>query len=229
MKYVLSWLGGTITGALLFLMVLYYNPLANTLSVSPLAVYGQPLIDLEYSTVPSETIAYTNNGKSRIQPYPDKVAELWEPTVRKTIVLVTLLTDSSGQPKGLGVKFASESERTSLLKAEALVDSAWHVFLPESGSLFIDQTENMWSYARNIIVPARWSSADSWRGTWYGITTAGPTALGTAKVAGGTGRFADLSSEAVEAISARAYSAQQGPVSATGSLTIAAVEPVADH
>ena len=229
MKYVLSWLGGTITGALLFLMVLYYNPLANTLSVSPLAVYGQPLIDLEYSTVPSETIAYTNNGKSRIQPYPDKVAELWEPTVRKTIVLVTLLTDSSGQPKGLGVKFASESERTSLLKAEALVDSAWHVFLPESGSLFIDQTENMWSYARNIIVPARWSSADSWRGTWYGITTAGPTALGTAKVAGGTGRFADLSSEAVEAINARAYSAQQGPVSATGSLTIAAVEPVADH
>lgn len=229
MKYVLSWLGGTITGALLFLMVLYYNPLANTLSVSPLAVYGQPLIDLEYSTVPSETIAYTNNGESRIQPYPKKVAELWEPTVRKTIVLVTLLTDSGGQPKGLGVKFASESERTSLLKAEALVDSAWHVFLPESGSLFIDQTENMWSYARNIIVPARWSSADSWRGTWYGITTAGPTALGTAKVAGGTGRFANLSSEAVEAINARAYSAQQGPVSATGSLTIAAVEPVADH
>ena len=229
MKYVLSCLGGTLTGALLFLMVLYYNPLANTLPVSPLAVYGQPLIDLEYSTVPSEMIAYTNNGKSRIQPYPKKVAELWEPTVRKTIVLVTLLTDSGGRPKGLGVKFASESERTSLLKAEALVDSAWHVFLPESGSLFIDQTENMWSYARNIIVPARWSSADSWRGTWYGITTAGPTALGTAKVAGGTGRFATLSSEAVEAINARAYSAQQGPVSATGSLTIAAVEPVADH
>ncbi|HEX5764180.1 MAG TPA: hypothetical protein VFY27_01330, partial [Woeseiaceae bacterium] len=142
-------------------------------------------------------------------------------------VLVTLLGDGRGNASGLGVKFSSDSERTSLLKGEALLDSAWHVFLPESGTLFIDQTENLWSYVRDIVVPARLSSADSWRGTWYGVTTAGPTALGTAKVAGGTGRFADVATEAVEAINARAYSALQGPVSATASLTIVAVEPVA--
>jgi hypothetical protein len=228
MKYAVPWLAGAVLGVLLFLAGLYYNPIANKLTVSPLAVSGQPLIDLAYSTVPTDAIAFTNNGESRISPYPEKIAELWEPTVRKTTVLVTLFTDSRGQAKGVGVKFASESERTRLLTGHALVDSAWHVYLPESGSLFVDQTENMWSYARNIVLPARWSSADSWRGTWYGITTSGPNALGTARVAGSSGRFADLTTEAVEAVNARAYSALQGPVSATGSLTIAAAEAAAD-
>jgi hypothetical protein len=228
MKYAGSWLAGAVFGALLLLVALYYNPIANKLTVSPLAVSGQPLIDLTYSAVPSEAIAFINNGESRISPYPEKIAELWEPTIRKTTLLVTLLTDARGQAKGIGVKFASESEDTSLLKGRALVDSAWHVYLPESGSLFVDQTENMWSYGRNIVLPARWSSADNWRGTWHGITTAGPNALGTARVAGSSGRFADLTTEAVETLNARAYSALQGPVSATGSLTIAAAEPTAN-
>jgi hypothetical protein len=228
MKYAISCLAGAVVGALLFLAALYYNPMANGITVSPLAVSSQPLIDLAYSTVPTDAIAFMNNGDSRIPAYPEKITELWEPTVRKTTVLVTLLTDTRGQAKGVGAKFVSESERTSLLKGHALVDSAWHVYLPESGSLFVDQTENMWSYARNIVLPARWSSADSWRGTWQGITTSGPNALGTARVAGSSGRFADLTTEAVEAINARAYSALQGPVSATGSLTIAAAEPAAN-
>lgn len=228
MKYAISWLGGAFVGVLLFLVALYYNPLANQVTVSPLAVSGQPLIDLEYSTVPTDAIAFVNNGESRISPHPEKIVELWEPTVRKTTVFVTLLTDTRGRAKGVGVKFASESERTSLLKGDALVDSAWHVYLPESGSLFVDQTENMWSYARNIVLPARWSSADSWRGTWHGITTAGPNALGTARVAGSSGRFADLTTEAIETINARAYSALQGPVSASGGLTIAAAAPTID-
>src|SRR5690606_18094800 len=143
--------------------------------------------------------------EARISPHPEKIAELWEPTIRKTTVFVTLLTNSRGEAKGVGVKFASEAERASLLKGAALGDSAWHVYLPETGSLFIDQTENLWSYARSIVLPARWSSADSWRGTWYGITTAGPNALGTARVSGSSGEFAGLTTEAVEAINARAY------------------------
>ena len=222
MKHVFSWLAGAIVGALLFLAGLYYNPLANKLTVSPLAVSGQPLIDLSYSTVPAEAIAFINDGDSRIAPRPKSISELWEPTIRNTTVVVTLLTNSRGDAEGIGIKFASESERTSLLKGAALMDSAWHVYLPERGSLFIDQTENMWSYARNIVLPARWSSADSWKGTWYGVTTAGPNALGTARVSGSSGRFAGITTEAVEAINARAYSALQGPVSATGNITIMA-------
>jgi hypothetical protein len=69
-------------------------------------------------------------------------------------------------------------------------------------------------------VPARWSSGDNWRGSFFRILTHGPGALGTARVTGGTGNFAGISSEAVETLTARAYSANDGLVSANGGLTI---------
>jgi hypothetical protein len=86
--------------------------------------------------------------------------------------------------------------------------------------MLIDQVENYWSYLREIVVPARWSSGDNWMGSYFRIVTQGPGALGTGRVTGGNGKFAGMSSEAVESLTARAYSAIEGPVSMSGSLTI---------
>lgn len=228
MKYAISLIGGLIAGAALVVGFLYYNPFAGKHTVSPLAVSGQELIDLTYSAVPEEAIAFTNNGESRVAPHPAKMAELWEPAIAKTTILVTRLSNVQGPFAGIGVKFSSASEQTRLLNSEALVDSAWHVFLPDSGTFFVSQTENLWSYLRNIVIPARWNSADSWRGTWFGIMTVGPNALGTGIVAGGSGRYADIDTEAVESWSAKAYSALRGPVAMTGSLTVAVSPYVVD-
>ena len=92
--------------------------------------------------------------------------------------------------------------------------------MPERGSLFVEQSENLWSYIREVVIPAYWSSADSWRGIWRGDVTAGPGALGTASVTGGSGEFAGLKSEGVEALSAKAYSVELGPVAVDGELFI---------
>lgn len=224
MKYVIGFLAGTLVGAVLCLLALYYNPFAAAPSMSPLALSDQALLDFTYSAVPAESIAYTDDGESSLAPHPEDIAELWERTVRHTRVLVTLLSNHRGRPVGLGVKFSSDSERTQWLTSQALVDSAWHVYLPGRGTFFVGQTENLWSYLCNIVIPARWSSADSWRGSWFGITTVGPGALGTARVTGGSGEFAELTAEAVESWSAKAYSARQGPVAMSGSLTIAISE-----
>lgn len=221
MKYVIGFLAGTIVGAVLCLFVLYQNPFADVPAVSPLAVSDQQLLDFTYSAVPSESIAFTNDGESSISPHPAKIAELWEPAIRRTDVLVTLVSGHAGSPVGLGIKFSSDSEGSRLLTSQALVDSAWHVYLPGRGTFFVDQTENRWNYLRNIVIPAHWNSADSWRGTWFGITTVGPGALGTARVTGGSGAFAKMSAEAVESWNAKAYSAVHGPVAMSGSLTIA--------
>lgn len=220
MKYAIALAAGILVGAALFLVLLYYNPFAGNQGLSPLHVSDASLVDLSYSSVPGEALAVTNNGGVQVEPSPKGIDELWEPSVRKTRLLVTTLTETGGGFAGIGIKFASDSESTRLLNAEAIVDSAWHIWLPERGSLFIDQTENLWSYLRNVVLPARLSSGDSWRGTWYGITTAGPGALGTARVTGGSGRFAGLTSEATESLSARAWSATQGPVAMTGNLLI---------
>ena len=139
--------------------------------------------------------------------------------------MVTVLTDSRGQTAGIGIKLSSDSERTNPLQGQALVDSVWHIYLPERGSLFIEQTENYWEYLRNVVVPALRSSGRGWRGAWRGNITAGPNALNTALVYGGSGSFAGLRTEAVEALAARAYSAKDGPVAADSELWIELPDP----
>lgn len=220
MKHVISLFAGMLVGAALFLALLYHNPFAVNPALSSLHVSDARLVDLSYSPVPGEALAVTSDGSGASQPTPDGIAELWEPSIRNTRLLVTTLTEADGDFAGIGIKFSSDSESTRLLNAEVITDSAWHIWLPGDGSLFINQIENLWPYLRGVVVPARLSSGESWRGTWYGVTTMGPNALGTAAATGGSGRFAGVASEATEALSARAWSAAHGPVAMTGNLLI---------
>ena len=135
-------------------------------------------------------------------------------------ILVAELAGSRGEPAGIGIKFSTNSEDTRLLNSEALVDSAWHIYLPGRGSLFIDQRENYWSFLRDIVASARMNSANNWRGSWSNVMTRGPNAIGTARVVGGAGEFDGMQSEAVETLNATAYSSETGPVALEGNLTI---------
>jgi hypothetical protein len=220
MKYFVALLLGILTGSVLFALGLYHNPFTGQPTVSPLAVTDERVLDLSYSAVPAESILYTDHGESKVRPMPERVSELWEPAVVNTRILVTGLQDSRGGP-GVGIKFSSDSESSALLRGDALVNSVWHVFIPDQGTFMIDQTENYWSYIRDIVIPAGWSSGDSWRGSFHRITTNGPGSLGTARVTGGSGYFAGVESESVESLTATGYSAVTGPVSMDGSLTVA--------
>lgn len=219
-RYVLALLLGMLFGAAAFAAVIYYNPLNTGNKLSPLSVTDNEVVRLSYSAVAADALIYTNDGESQVAPKPARVLQLWEPTVRKTTAMATVLTDSRDRPVGIGVKFSSQSEQTDLLKGEIRVDSVWHIYLPERGSLFIEQYENYWDYIREIVVPAYRSSGDNWRGNWLGNITAGPGALGTGYAAGGSGQFSGMDTEAVEALSAKAYSVDVGPVAMKGELSI---------
>lgn len=221
MKYIVSLLLGMVIGVGLFFLGLYYNPFVGNPSISPLAVSDLDLVDLSYSLVASDSIVFTNDGESHVKPHPAKVGQLWEPTVSQTRGIVTILADGRGEPAGLGVKFSSDSEATALIDGEVLVHSVWHIYLPKRGTFLVDQTENFWRYLHDIVIPARLSSGDNWRGSWHGIMSIGPGALGTARVTANTGPLTGNEAEAVESITARAYSAITGPVGMTGTLTIA--------
>lgn len=186
-----------------------------------MAVSDTPVIDLIYSAVPGESILYTNNGESTIAPFPDRVGELWEPAIVDTSAWVTELRSSRGEWVGIGIKFSSPSEQTRIVHGEAMANSVWHIYLPEKGTFLIDQTENYWTYLRDVVIPAYWSSSDNWRGTYHSIMTNGPGSLGTARLTGGSGMYADLISEAVESRTARGYSSTVGPISMSGSLSVA--------
>lgn len=220
MKYLVALVLGIAAGGIVALSLLYFNPFMAQAALSPLAVSGQQQISLNYSAVPKHAIAYTNDGESRIAPNPDKILQLWEPPIRQTDVLVTQLLDARSQAVGIGIKFTSKSEDTRILNGEALADSVWYVFLPRQGTLLVAQTENYWRYLRDIVVPAHWSSGNGWKGTWHGTMTSGPGALGTARVHGGSGRFRGIEAEAIETLTARAYSTTDGPVAMDGQIIV---------
>ncbi len=222
MKYVISLLLGALLGASLFSLALYYNPFAAQSTISPLSITQDRVINLSYSAVANDAILYTDDGESIIATRPDRVADLWELAVIDTRIFVTTLHSARGGVVGIGFKMSSDSEQTSLINANAEVNSVWHVYLPGQGTFLIDQSENYWSYIHDIVIPARWSSGDNWKGSFHKIMTSGPGALGIARVTGGSGEFAGQSTEAVESLTASAYSALEGPVSMKGNLTIVA-------
>lgn len=219
-KYVLSLLAGIMLGIVLLATVVFYNPLLSSNNLSPLAVSKNEVVHLSYSVAAQDALIYSNDGESQVAPNPPKVMQLWEPTIRRTTATVNILADSRGRPAGIGVKFSSDSKDSSVLDGKALVDSVWHIYLPERGSLFVAQSENYWKYIQEIVFPAYRSSGDNWRGNWRNNITDGPGALGTALVAGGSGQFAGVNTVAVEALSAKAYTVELGPVAMTGELSI---------
>jgi len=228
MKYLVSLVVGLAVGVVAFLALLYYNPMTSQNKLSPLSVSDNDVITFNYSAVATDALVFTNDGKSTVAPYPSKVLQLWEPTVRLTDAMATVMRDSRNQPAAIGIKFSSRSESTKILNGEAIIDSAWHIYVPGQGSLFVEQQENYWSYLREIVVPAYRSSGDNWRGNWNGTITSGPGALGTARVFGGSGEFADLDTDGVEALSAKAYSVEHGPVAVDGSLSVELPAPTPD-
>ncbi|MCH9693976.1 MAG: hypothetical protein K0U72_05665 [Gammaproteobacteria bacterium] len=220
MKYLISLVLGLVVGAVIFATGVILNPFVESRNLSPISVTDSQTLTLSYSAVAANSIVHTNNGESRILPHPEKVLQLWEAPIRQTSAVASLLHDARNQPVGLGIKFSSTSERTRLLNGEALVDSVWYVYLPGRGGFFVEQSENYWTYVRDVVFPAYRSASNAWKGSWLGNVTAGPGALGTARVTGGSGEFQGNIMPAVESLIVRAWSAKTGPVAADGRLTI---------
>jgi hypothetical protein len=154
MKYVIALIVGMAVGAAAFLALLYFNPFVTHTRLSPLSVSDHNVITFNYSAVAADTLVYTNDGESQVAPHPSKVLQLWEPTVRHTTTMATVLRDSRNQPAAIGIKFSSDSEKTKILNSEVIVDSVWHIYVPGQGSLFVEQQENLWNYISEIVLPA---------------------------------------------------------------------------
>lgn len=228
MKYLIVLLLGLFVGAAVFAAGLIYNPFLVDRGLSPLSVTDSEVISLSFSSVPSDAIVFTNDGESRVKPFPEKVLQLWEPSIRLTSATATVMRDARSRTAGIGIKFSSRSERTRLLRGEAIIDSVWYVYLPGRGSLFIEQSENYWTFLREVGLPAYRSSANNWKGSWIGDLTVGPGALGTAAVTGGAGPLQGLKMQGLESLTTRAYSIDDGPVAAEGRLLIEMPRAVED-
>lgn len=221
MKYVGAFIAGLIAGAILFVLLVYFNPLIRVKTVSPITATDSSRFELVYSATPTESILWTESGSSNVEARPPMVKNLSEPAIQDTKLFVSLLQNSRGKVIGVGVKYETVAEETGFLNGIYPVNSTWHIWLLQRGGLMIDQKENHWLLYRDVVLPARMASSDSWRGTWQGIITIGPKITGVARIVGGSGNLAGLGGDAVESIGARAYSAETGPIAMVGRLSIA--------
>ncbi|MBT8085542.1 MAG: hypothetical protein HKN35_12545 [Woeseia sp.] len=220
MKYVGALLAGILAGIVLFVLLVYFNPLIKARTVSPIAVTDSRQFELVYTATPDDSILWADNGEVNARLRPPMVAKLVEPAINETKLLVTMLRNSRGKSVGVGIKFETVAEETGVLNGIYPVNSTWHMWLLDRGGMLIDQKENQWSLLRDVVLPAHIGSGDSWQGSWYGILTNGPQSLGTAAVSGGSGSLAGAVGAAIESISARAYSTIRGPVAMEGRITV---------
>lgn len=220
MKYVLSLIAGLLVGVGLVVAAVLANPLAAPGTLSPLEVSSRPQLVLNYSLAPADAIVYTNNGEMRSAPRPDTVQQLREAGISRTYVTVTTMSGGTGETRAIGVKFASLSKSTRLLRNEVMIDSVWHVYVSGGGTFVVGQRENHFGYLRTVVLPAMWSASKQWRGLWRGNVTSGPGLLGTGRFAGGSGEFAGLNADVIESHTVRAYSAESGPVAKEGRLLV---------
>lgn len=220
MKYFLALLAGLASGALIFAFLLYLNPFVAASETSPLTVSSDRDFELNYTATPTSAIAWINDGDEIVEPKPTFVPLLREPAIVDTLIHVTTLNSSRGTFAGVGVKFTSPLEETGLLKGVYAMQSAWHIWLLDRGGMMINQSENHWLLLRDVALQAQLDSGDSWRGNWFGVLTDGPNKRRTGRVSRGYGRLVSDDGEAVETITAKAYSAETGPVAVEGRVTI---------
>ena len=213
-------LGGIFVGIILFLQVIYFNPLTGRDSVSPLTLSTQQILELHFSIAWDDNPLVAIAEKNREVVSTAATAKFSEPTLRDTTVLLTILKNTTNNVAGLGIKMLSKSETTSLIKGEVLANSIWHIYLPARGTIMIDQIENYWAYIRDIVIRAHLASDKSWHGTFHRITTTGPEPQGTANVSGGNGLFENFPTIASESLTVAHYLAGTGPVTADGNLKI---------
>lgn len=220
MKYAGVLLLGLLLGAFLFVLGMVYFPWHDERGVSPLSVNDSAVLSLSYDAVARRSIAFTNDGESRVAPHPGGVPQLRDAAIEQSSVLLTVMRNARGQAAALGLQFSAPSEKTHLIAGKALVDSDWYIYLPGQGSLFIEQSQNYWPYLKSVVIPAYRNSANSWKGSWFGNLTAGPGAAGTAIVTAGSEELSGRRMAAVESLTVQAYSADTGLVAAEGRLLI---------
>ncbi len=207
MKYVLiTVIFGFLLGFALALVGLYYNPLIADSGV----ITGVNARVFTYRSPFTEGLAVTHSGRSRLPLRPAAIPELWEDTIKNSLLSVVVLHDEDNVPVGIASRVSQFSDNTEMLTRGVLIDDDWLVTIPGEGSFFIDADSNLWPFLKETLIPV-WYLDRPWQGPKHYRPTAGPGDEGMAIVAGVTGSFADRRGTAVESYHISDFNQTTGP------------------
>ena len=206
MRYFLTSVLGFVLGSALVLVGLYYNPFTADAGF----ISGVNARVFTYRSPFTEGLAVTHSGGSRLPLRPAGISELWESTIKDSMLSVVVLRNEEDAPVGIASRLSQFSESTEMLTRGILIDDDWLVTISGEGSFFIRADSNLWPFLKETLIPV-WYLDRPWQGPRNYRPTAGPGEGGSAIVAGATGRFENLEGTAVESYQISGFDKTHGP------------------
>ena len=197
---------GFVVGCSLVVLGLYFNPFTADSG----EIIGVNARVLNYDSPFSGGIAVTHSGRSRLPLQPASIPELWESTINDSMLSVIVLSDDDGLSVGVASRVSQFSESTEMLTRGIIVDDDWLVTISGEGSFYVNADSNLWPFLKETLVPV-WYLDRPWSGPRNYRPTVGPSAEGSAVVAGATGVFADRGGSAVESYQIADFNKASGP------------------
>lgn len=219
MKWVGAFILGILAGILTGCVLLYLNPLS-----------GQKLAEVDSTTLLSyefgpRTLSFTHGNQLGFDLQPRDIPELWEATIRRTMLGSFVLYDLQGAPAAVASRAIKLSPKSNPLIRGIVAADHWLVTVPGAGSYFIESEENLWPLIRDTFVDVDLLGR-AWETTHYELSI-GPDERGAATVTGASGRFAGAHGTAVHSLDLARYEHRsQLLYPATGQLRLDVRRPV---
>lgn len=222
MKYTLTLIAGLLLGCVIALAGLYFNPLATAQGPGP----GVDDWSLRYAQPSDDVLLLTHSGRLRLPKAPAGVPELWERTLRGTLVQAAVLRDQAGTA-AVATRISISRNTGNMMLHGLPVRDTWLVTVPGEGSFIVEADGNMWPLLRDHLLPI-WYFGREWQGPATVHPVTGPGLRNTAVVEGLTGRFAGLTGSAVEQLDLELVSANAHATRIVGALHVRLTQAVED-
>lgn len=218
MRHALILLAGLVVGALAGAAVVYYNPLTANRSPPPVTADWQ----LDYALPEPGLLMHTHGGDLPLARRPADVPELWEETIRSSLVTTLELVDGRDGGAAWATRISVPSTKTNLVLNGVVIDDYWLISAPDAGSLFVATNTNLWPALKDTYL-----RVDVLGRPWQGPTAYSPTlrSADSPVVFGATGRFAEATGRGIETFEITSYDAEGGLEGLTGRLSLVFDEP----
>lgn len=217
MKPVFAGILGLVLGAAAAAALVYVNPLTADGGAPAAPAAPADGWQLAWEFPGDGVLTHTHGGALTSALRPADAPELWEETIRSSVLTSLRLDDARDGTAAWATRISVPSTRTNLLLNGVVVGDYWLISKPGEGALFMRAHTNVWPALKDTYV-----RVDVLRRPWAGPAAYSPTlrpADGPA-VQGATGTFAGREGSGRERIEIGRYSAGGRLESLSGRLTL---------
>lgn len=214
MKHVFAGILGLVLGAAAAAALVYVNPLTADGGAPDATADGWRLA---WEFPGDGVLTHTHGGALTSGLRPADAPELWEETIRSSVLTSLRLDDARDGTAAWATRISVPSTRTNLLLNGVVLGDYWLISKPGEGALFMTANTNVWPALKDTYL-----RVDVLRRPWGGPAAYSPTLRSADRpaVRGATGAFAGRAGSGSERVEIGRYAAGGRLESLSGRLTL---------